>query len=49
MENRMALADAGIPVLTYEGNMGDSREVDMVQTLERIDAFMESLGQKKSA
>ncbi|MFQ5827065.1 MAG: benzoyl-CoA reductase, bzd-type, subunit O [Dehalococcoidia bacterium] len=47
MENRLALAEAGIPVLTYEGNMGDPREVDMVQTLERIDSFMENLGMKK--
>jgi benzoyl-CoA reductase subunit B len=47
LENRLALAEAGIPVLTYEGNMGDPREVDMVQTMERIDAFMENLGIKK--
>jgi benzoyl-CoA reductase subunit B len=29
MENRLGLAAAGIPVMTYEGNMGDEREFDM--------------------
>ena len=47
MENRLALSEAGIPVLTYEGNMGDPREVDIVQTMARLDAFMENLGLKK--
>jgi benzoyl-CoA reductase subunit B len=43
-ENRLALLDAGFPVMTFEGNMGDEREFDEAQTLTRIDAFMESLG-----
>ncbi len=47
MENRAALVEAGIPTLMYEGNMGDPREVDQAQVLERIEAFMESLGLKK--
>lgn len=43
-ENRLALLDAGIPVMTFEGNMGDEREFDETRTMGRIDAFMESLG-----
>lgn len=46
-ENRLGLLKAGIPVMTYEGNMGDDREFDEVRTLDRIDAFMESMGLKK--
>ncbi len=47
MENRLALMKAGIPVLTYEGNMGDKREFDPAQVLDRVDSFMESLGLSK--
>ncbi|MBI4289212.1 MAG: 2-hydroxyacyl-CoA dehydratase, partial [Chloroflexi bacterium] len=47
MENRAALMEAGIPTLMYEGNMGDPREVDASQVLERVEAFMESLGLTK--
>ncbi|MBI4322152.1 MAG: benzoyl-CoA reductase, bzd-type, subunit O [Chloroflexi bacterium] len=43
-ENRLALMKAGIPVMTYEGNMADYREVDESRVLARVDAFMESLG-----
>ena len=43
-ENRLGLMKAGIPVMTYEGNMGDEREFDEPRTLARIDSFMESLG-----
>ena len=45
-ENRMALADSGIPVMSYEGNMGDEREFDLPGTKDRIDTFMETLGVK---
>jgi len=44
MEIRLALTEAGIPVMTYEGNVGDPREFDEPRTLARIDAFMESVG-----
>lgn len=44
MENRLALVRAGIPIMTYEGNMGDEREFDKAQTIDRLEAFMESLG-----
>jgi len=43
-EDRLALAKAGIPVGTYESNMVDPREMNMAQVLDRVDAFMESLG-----
>ena len=43
MENRLGVAKAGIPVMTYEGNMADEREFDMKKTLTRIDTFMETL------
>lgn len=46
MEIRLALVEAGIPVMTYEGNVGDPREFDEGRTLARIDAFMESVGLK---
>ncbi|MDZ4247627.1 MAG: benzoyl-CoA reductase, bzd-type, subunit O [Dehalococcoidia bacterium] len=47
MEARHQLLKSGIPVMTYEGNMADKREFNESQTLDRIDAFMESLGLKK--
>jgi len=46
-ENRLALIKAGIPVMPFEGNMGDEREFDLGRTIDRIDAFMESLEVKK--
>jgi benzoyl-CoA reductase subunit B len=42
-ENRLALIDAGYPVLPFEGNMGDEREFDEARTLTRVDSFMETL------
>jgi benzoyl-CoA reductase subunit B len=47
MENRLGLAAAGIPVMTFEGNMGDEREFDLVRTQNRVDSFMETLGLKR--
>ncbi len=47
MENRLGIAAAGIPVMTYEGNMGDEREFDMVRTQNRVDSFMETLDLKR--
>jgi len=44
MENRSALMNAGIPVMTYEGNMGDARDFNEAQALNALDAFMERLG-----
>jgi len=46
-ENRLALLEAGFPVMTFEGNMGDEREFDRGRTLARIDAFMERLGLRR--
>ncbi|MCW2278174.1 2-hydroxyglutaryl-CoA dehydratase D-component [Heliophilum fasciatum] len=46
-ENRLAIAKAGIPVMTFEGNMGDEREFDEARTMDRIDAFMETMGLKR--
>jgi benzoyl-CoA reductase subunit B len=48
-ENRLALLEAGFPVMTFEGNMGDEREFDRGRTMSRIDAFMETLGLRKIA
>lgn len=47
MESRLALIKAGIPVMTYEGNMGDDRQYDEVGTLKRADIWMGSLGLQK--
>jgi benzoyl-CoA reductase subunit B len=49
MENRMGIAQAGVPIMTYEGNMGDEREFDEVRTQARVDAFMEQLGLRRQA
>jgi len=49
MENRLAIAQAGVPVMTFEGNMGDEREFDEVRTQARVDAFMEQLGLRRQA
>lgn len=46
-ECRLALSKAGIPTCVYEGNMADDREFDEVAAMNRIDAFMESLGLQK--
>ena len=48
-ENRLALQEAGYPVMIFEGNMGDEREFDEARTVARIDAFMESLDLTKEA
>lgn len=45
-EQRMYLAEHGIPVMSFEGNMGDEREFDETETKKRIDTFMETLGLK---
>jgi benzoyl-CoA reductase subunit B len=47
MENRLAIAETGVPVMTYEGNMGDEREFDMERVMSRIDSFMETLSLEK--
>jgi benzoyl-CoA reductase subunit B len=46
-ENRLGLIEAGFPVMTFEGNMGDEREFDLARTTARIDTFMETLGVKR--
>jgi benzoyl-CoA reductase subunit B len=46
-ENRLALIDAELPVMVFEGNMGDESEFDEAATRNRIDSFMESLGIKR--
>ncbi len=43
MQNRVGLAKTGIPIMTFEGNMGDEREFDEARTATRIDSFMETL------
>jgi benzoyl-CoA reductase subunit B len=45
-ENRLALIEAGFPVMTFEGNMGDEREFDEAQAKSRMDSFMETLDYK---
>ena len=49
MENRSGIAKAGVPIMTFEGNMGDEREFDEVRTQARVDAFMEQLGLRRQA
>jgi len=42
-ENKLGLREAGIPVMSFEGNMGDEREFDPERTRKKIDAFLEIL------
>jgi benzoyl-CoA reductase subunit B len=49
MENRLGISEAGVPVMTFEGNMGDEREFDEKATRNRIDSFMETLDLQKIA
>ena len=50
MELKIALAEAGLPVMTYEGNMADEREFDEARDLRLIDLFLtETMGLKKLA
>ena len=46
-ERRLGLLKAGIPIMLYEGNMGDDRQYDEVNVMKRVDIWMESLGLKK--
>ncbi len=43
-ENKLALKSSGIPVMHFEGNMGDEREFDLERTKAEIAAFLEILG-----
>ena len=45
-ENRLAFKEAGVPVLPFEGNMGDEREFDLERTKKAVDSFLELLGVK---
>ncbi|UCF57184.1 MAG: benzoyl-CoA reductase, bzd-type, subunit O [Deltaproteobacteria bacterium] len=46
-ENRLALLNAGIPTIVFEGSMADPRDLDEAGTKKRLDAFMDLLGVKK--
>ncbi|MBI4288035.1 MAG: 2-hydroxyacyl-CoA dehydratase [Chloroflexi bacterium] len=47
LENRLALIEAGIPVVSYEGNAADRRDFDEAQVIDRIESFAESQGLTK--
>lgn len=44
LEGRADLINRGIPVVTFEGNMGDPRDFDLDRAIAQIDSFMEGLG-----
>jgi benzoyl-CoA reductase subunit B len=46
MESVLALKQAGIPVICYEGNVTNPRELDTNEYIRRLDSFLESLGLK---
>ena len=46
MESVLALKRAGIPVIAYEGNVTNPRELDANEYIRRVDSFLESLGLK---
>lgn len=48
-ENRLDLLKTGLPVMTFEGNMGDEQEFDEARVQSRIDSFMETLDLTKIA
>ena len=48
-ENRAALERAGFPVMAFDGNMGDEGQFDPQGAMQRIDAFMRTLGLAKLA
>ena len=47
METKLALTKAGIPVLSYEGNMGDTRDFDYGRTQARMETFLQNQGLEK--
>jgi benzoyl-CoA reductase subunit B len=47
LEGRLVMLEKNIPVMSFEGNMGDSRDFDLARTMARIDSFMEGLELKK--
>ena len=48
MEVKIALANTGMPVMTFEGNMADERQFDEARSKKLIDLFVtETLGLKK--
>ena len=47
LEARLDLLKRNVPVLTFEGNMADTRDFDLERTLARIDTFLDGLGLKK--
>ena len=50
METKNALAKLRLPVMTFEGNMVDERELDEARTARMIDPFVtETLGLNKLA
>ncbi|MEE9202539.1 MAG: 2-hydroxyacyl-CoA dehydratase family protein [Dehalococcoidia bacterium] len=46
MESVLALKRVGIPVISYEGNVTNPRELDANEYIRRMDSFLESLGLK---
>jgi benzoyl-CoA reductase subunit B len=46
-ETALALKRAGVPVMGFEGNMGDEREFDLEGTKAKIDAFIEMLMRRR--
>ncbi|MDP6100399.1 MAG: 2-hydroxyacyl-CoA dehydratase family protein [Dehalococcoidia bacterium] len=44
MESILALKKVGIPVISYEGNVTNPRELDANEYMRRLDSFLESLG-----
>ena len=47
LEARLALLKRNIPVMTFEGNMADTRDFDLERTLARVDTFLDGMGLKK--
>ena len=47
METKLALTKADIPVLSYEGNMGDTRDFDYGRTQARMETFLQNQGLEK--
>lgn len=48
-ENRLAILEAGLPTIAFEGSMADARDVDEAGTKERLAAFIDLLETKKGS
>ncbi|MBI4289448.1 MAG: 2-hydroxyacyl-CoA dehydratase [Chloroflexi bacterium] len=48
LESKMGVSQAlGVPTIVYEGNRGDTRDWSEIESIDRLESFLESMGLKK--